>query len=64
MTVFEFKGYFRSDRESIQYRYVCAETEADAIKKIEKYVKDLMKMGFDEFVWFDNPIVHIEGVIA
>lgn len=63
-TVFEFKGYFKSDRDSIQYRYVCAYTEEEAEKKMEQYIRKLKKDGFDEFVCIGYPIVHMEGVIA
>ena len=63
-TVFEFKGYFKSSPNDIQYRYVCADTEEDAYRKIKKYAKKLVRDGFDEFVWLYNPIVEISGVIA
>ena len=33
MTVFEFKGYFKSSPNDIQYRYVCANTEEEAYEK-------------------------------
>lgn len=63
-TVFEFKGYFESDRNSIQYRYVCAETETDAMVLMQKYSDELVRKGFDRFVWFDNPIVNNYSVIG
>lgn len=44
-SVYEFKGYFKSDRDSIQYRYVCANTEADAMELIQKYSDELVAKG-------------------
>ena len=66
MTVFEFSGHFEgyNDLGDIQYRYVCAESEEEAYKKIEKYSKELKKNGFAKFIWNYNPIVHLDGVIA
>ena len=63
MTVFEFKGHFKG-YDDIQYRYVCAATEEDAYKKIEKYARELKRKGFAEFIWQYNPIVHIDSVIV
>lgn len=63
-TVFCFKGYYESDREFIQERYVAAFNEENAITKIKQYSDDMVKKGFDRFVWFDNPTVEIQGVIA
>lgn len=63
-SVYEFKGYFKSDRDSIQYRYVCANTEADAMELIQKYSDELVAKGFDRFIWFDNPIVNNYSVIV
>ena len=64
MTVFEFSGYFKSSPNDIQYRYVCAEREEEAYKKIERYSRKLVRDGFDKFIWNYNPIVHIDYVIA
>ena len=63
-TVFEFKGYFKSSPNDIQYRYVCALDEDSACIKMAKYAKKLIADGFDEFVWQYNPIVELEGVIV
>ena len=63
-SVFEYHGYFKSSPNDIQYRYVCAESEEEADKLIEKYSDDLVSRGFDRFVSLGNPTVHIEGVIA
>ena len=64
MTVYEFKGYFKSSPNDIQYRYVCANTEEEAYEKIEKYARKLVRNGFDRFVWQYNPIVDISSVIV
>lgn len=63
-TVFEFKGYFKSATYDIQYRYVCARDEEEACKKMDKYIKELQRNGFDEFICIGYPIVYMEGVIA
>lgn len=63
LTVYCFKGYYESDRDFIQTRFVIADTEAEATKKIERYSKEKVKQGFDRFIWFDNPTVEIEYVI-
>lgn len=63
-TVFRFNIVFEGDRESVQQRFVVADTEEEAIEKIEKYSEDLVAKGFDRCIWLGcAPAVELEYVI-
>ena len=70
MTVFTFKiNHIDADRKIIdidekQERYVLAETEEEAVEKIEKYRKEMISKGLADFIIQPNPIVEIENVIV
>ena len=63
-TVFRFHVYFESDKACIQQRFVVADSEEEAIEKIEKYSDDLVAKGFDRLIWLGcAPTVELEYVI-
>lgn len=62
-SVYCFNVVFESDREFIQTRDVVANTEEEAIEKIERYSDDLVAKGFDRLIWLGYPTVEILDVI-
>ncbi len=63
-TVFEIKAHWEGDLDDIQYRYVVAETEAEAIEKFEAYNAQQVEKGFCRLIMIDYPIVEIDYVIG
>lgn len=63
LIVFRFTGHYESDPNFYQERFVVANTEQEALEKIERYSKIMVKRGFDKFIWNYNPTVEIEYVI-
>lgn len=64
MTVFKFNIWYIGDKyEDMQVRYVIAETEDEAIKKLEDYREKTINDGFADFTWAGGT-VEIENVIA
>lgn len=61
MTVFVFNIWY-IDLDSMQHRYVVAETEEKAIEKLEKYRNDSIANGISDFIWA-GPWVNTENVI-
>ena len=62
-TVYVFKGWNEGDANFKQERYVAAETSKEAWEKLEKYNKELKKMGFAPFVAVAEPTVEIMNII-
>jgi hypothetical protein len=69
MTIFEFRIFHLNEKGCIadhdekQFRYVAAETEEEAERKLDAYRKDLIKKGFADFMVCGIPNVELEGVI-
>ena len=64
VTIFEFTVWFEGNEDDKhQRRYVAAETEGEAIEKIEAYSKSLKEQGFAKLLFSSCPLVEIEGVI-
>ena len=70
MTVFEFKILHLNadgcvaDYDENQVRYVLADTEKEAERKLDAYRKDMVSKGFADFKVYANPLVELEGVIV
>lgn len=75
MKVFEFNCRWESDMKKseasgfeysaeVVYRYVVAETEEEAEEKMQAYSDKLVEDGCDRLVFFSNPVVEMENVIA
>lgn len=65
VTIFEFTVWFEGyEDDKSQRRYVAAETEEEAIEKMEAYSKSLKEQGFAKMLFDSTSIlVEIEGVI-
>ena len=63
MTIFKFTICYDNDFENLQFRYVCAESEAEAIEKLCKHNDNMVKNGYMKFTFDDSPIVEIENII-
>lgn len=46
-----------------QERYVLANTEAEAIGKMQQYRTEMLKKGYANFIFSFNPTVELENVI-
>lgn len=70
MTVFTFKIYHLDSNGQpitnfdIQERFVLAETEEEAEKKLDKHRKEMVVNGFADFVVLGCPTVELENVIV
>ena len=70
MTVFTFKINHLDfngniiDHYEKQERFVLAETEEEAIEKMEKYRNDMINKGYANFTYQFSPTVEIENVIV
>lgn len=63
MTVFRFTIYYTST-DDLQVRYVLAETEEEAIDKMEEYRRTARYDGMANFEFSYNPTVELENVIV
>jgi hypothetical protein len=68
MTVFKFRIFHLekgciADINEKQLRYVLADTEEEAVKKLDKYRKEMISKGFADFILFGCPTVETENVI-
>ena len=70
MKVFKFR-IFHCDKDGLIYdytehqeRYVLAETEEEAEKKLDEYRKKMVANGFSDFRFLDCPKVDTENVIV
>lgn len=70
MTLFKFRITWVDadgkiyDYDAIQERYVVAETEDEAIAKIENYRKEMVNKGFSDFKVHMYPEVECENIIV
>lgn len=68
MTVFSFRIFHTTkdnqidDINEVQYRYVVASTEEEAIEKIDAHRIEMINNGFSNFI-FNDPTVEIDSVI-
>ena len=62
MTVFRFTIYYPNSDDT-QVRYVIAETEEEAIEKMEEYRRSVRYDGGASFDFSYNPTVELENVI-
>lgn len=60
--VFRFSIWFDSGMYDTQYRYVLANSEAEAIAKLETYNDYMVRHGLESFTYSD-PVVELENVI-
>lgn len=61
--VFKYKIWFLTDNfDKYEFRYVCAETEEEAEKKLNEYRFVCNLTGFADFI-YSVPVVLIEDVI-
>lgn len=60
--VFRFSIWFDSDMYGTQYRYVLANSEAEAIAKLETCNDYMVRHGLESFTYSD-PVVELENVI-
>jgi hypothetical protein len=69
MTVFEFRIYHldgngnTEDYTEEQFRYVLADTEEEAERKLEEYRKKMVANGYADFRHCANPKVALDNVI-
>lgn len=66
-TVFNFTVAYEGDFENgfaPQHRYVVADTEEEATRKLEKHNTEMQKLGFAAFEIIGYPVVELDGVIA
>lgn len=64
LTVFDFSGYFEGDMDFVQHRFVVAETEEEAVEKMEQYVEELVNSGCARFIFDYNPTVEVDFIIG
>lgn len=68
MTLFEFRIYFKNfdgtiDYDFLQKRYVLANDEWEAERKLNAYREEMIKNGFADFV-YNSPLVEVQSVIC
>lgn len=64
MTVFTFNIFYENDFDSIQKRYVLANTEEEAEQKLEAYYDELSKEGFLKPTVIAGGTVELDNVIV
>lgn len=61
-TVYRFTVWYDGDAYDTQYRYVLADSEAEAVAKLEEYNDYMDRNGFEPFIYSD-PVVELWNVI-